>query len=252
MSAAKVASDHDKPDGLVVVEPGEVESFFSPLAVDEVHGVGPVTAARLREMGVETAGDLASADITRIESEFGQRGRQFVRVARGVDNRPVEPTGNPKSLSRESAFSDPTTDAQRQYDRLETLAAAVAKRASRRDILYQTISIKVVTPPFDVNTRADSLSGPVADAALVTAVARDLFEEFEGQQIRKLGVRVANLSFTESEQPTLDRWEGATEGGVDGGESPEGGDDSNKAPDEISGSDTGSLSETQRTLTEFE
>jgi DNA polymerase IV (DinB-like DNA polymerase) len=252
MSAAKVASDHDKPDGLVVVEPGEVESFFAPLAVDEVHGVGPVTAARLREMGVETAGDLASADITRIESEFGQRGRQFVRVARGVDNRPVEPTGNPKSLSRESAFSDPTTDAQRQYDRLETLAAAVAKRASRRDILYQTISIKVVTPPFDVNTRADSLSGPVADAALVTAVARDLFEEFEGQQIRKLGVRVANLSFTESEQPTLDRWEGATEGGVDGGESPEGGDDSNKAPDEISGSDTGSLSETQRTLTEFE
>jgi DNA polymerase IV (DinB-like DNA polymerase) len=251
MSAAKVASDHDKPDGLVVVEPGEVESFFAPLDVEAVHGVGPVTAARLREMGIETAGDLAGADLSRIDSEFGQRGRQFARFARGADDRTVEPRGNPKSLSRESAFPEPTADEQRQYDRLETLAEAVAERAERRDILYQTISIKVVTPPFDVNTRADSLSGPVADSSLVTAVARDLFEEFGGQQIRKLGVRVANLSFTESDQPTLDRWEDEAAHGDNAtehaGQEEGTGQDSVDHPDE-----TGSTSETQRTLTEFE
>ncbi|PSP59272.1 DNA polymerase IV, partial [Halobacteriales archaeon QH_7_66_37] len=74
MSAAKVASDRDKPDGLVVVEPGAVAEFFAPLAVEAVHGVGPVTAAELRELGIETAGDLAAADPARLESRFGERG----------------------------------------------------------------------------------------------------------------------------------------------------------------------------------
>jgi DNA polymerase IV (DinB-like DNA polymerase) len=244
MSAAKVASDHDKPDGLVVVEPGEVESFFAPLDVEAVHGVGPVTAARLREMGIDTAGDLASVDLATIESEFGQRGRQVARFARGADDRAVEPTGKPKSLSRESAFSEPTADADRQHERLQTLASAVAGRAKRRDILYQTISIKVVTPPFDVHTRAESLSGPVADADLVADVATALFEEFEGEQIRKLGVRVANLSFTENDQPTLDRFEDASHRGSD----VDTGDD--RAPDDRPDRDP--EVPRQGTLTEFE
>jgi len=252
MSAAKVASDHEKPDGLVVVEPGEVESFFAPLDVESVHGVGPVTAARLREIDIETAGDLADADLARIESEFGQRGRQVARFARGADDRTVEPTGKPKSLSRESAFPEPTTDTDRQHDRLETLAAAVAERADRRDILYQTISIKVVTPPFDVHTRAESLSGPVADAALVTAVATDLFEEFEGQQTRKLGVRVANLSFTESEQPTLTEFEGADSHGRTGSEEKSHDDGTTQTAVNRSDEALDSASENQRTLAEFE
>jgi len=229
MSAAKVASDHDKPDGLVVVEPGTVDSFFAPLDVEAVHGVGPVTAGRLREMGIGTAGDLAAADLTRVESEFGERGRRVARFARGLDDRTVEPRGEPKSLSRESAFPEATTDTDRQRDRLETLAEAVAGRAERENVLYQTISIKVVTPPFDVRTRADSLSGPVADESLVTAVANDLFDEFAGEEIRKLGVRVANLSVTDRSQPTLDEFEGE-------GDS----DQTTPGPDP------------QRTLTEFE
>jgi DNA polymerase IV (DinB-like DNA polymerase) len=203
MSAAKVASDHDKPDGLVVVEPGEVQSFLAPLDIEEVHGVGPVTAARMREMGVETAGDLAEADPAALESAFGERGRQVHRFARGDDDRAVEPRGKPKSLSRESAFAEATTDRTRQRERLLTLAEAVAERANRRGVLYQTIGIKVVEPPFDVNTRARSLPGPVDDAALVEDVAADLFEEFAGEPIRKLGARVSKLSFSDETQQQL-------------------------------------------------
>jgi len=206
MSAAKVASDHEKPDGLVVVEPGDVESFFAPLGVEAVHGVGPVTAAQLREMGIETAGDLAAADPARIESQFGERGRRVARYARGEDDRDVEPTGDPKSLSRESAFAEATVEPEQQRRQLDALGEAVADRARQRGVLYRTISIKVVTPPFDVHTRAESLPGPVEDPSLVTAVAGELFEEFEGERVRKLGVRVSNLTISEGDQPSLDQW----------------------------------------------
>jgi DNA polymerase IV (DinB-like DNA polymerase) len=211
MSAAKVASDHDKPDGLVVVRPGEVADFFAPLDVEAVHGVGPVTADQLREGGIETAGDLAAADPVDLEEWFGERGRRIYRFARGEDDRSVEPRGKPKSLSRESAFADPTDDTDRQYDRLQSLATAVARRADSEDVLYQTISIKVVTPPFDVQTRARSLPGPVSDEQLVGRVATDLFEEFEGNRVRKLGVRVANLSFTGETQSQLGEWDEGTD-----------------------------------------
>jgi DNA polymerase IV (DinB-like DNA polymerase) len=207
MSAAKLASDHDKPDGLVVIQPGEVRDFFEPLDVEEVHGIGPVTAAELRDIGIETAGDLAAADPDRIEDRFGDRGLAVRRYARGEDDRPVEPVGKPKSLSRESAFAEETADPERQRERVRALATAVAERATRKGALYQTIGIKVVQPPYDVNTRARSLPGPVDEPDLVAEVALDLLEEFEGDPARKLGVRVSNLSFADEDQESLDSWD---------------------------------------------
>ena len=204
MSAAKVASDHDKPDGLVVVEPGAVRDFLAPLSVQEVHGVGPVTASEFHELGIETAGDLAAADPATIQERFGQRGLEVHRFARGEDERPVEPKGKPKSLNRESAFTDPTSDSEAKRERVRLLAADVAERAQREGALYQTIAIKVVMPPFDVNTRARSLPGPVEDADLVAEVALSLLEEFADDRVRKLGVRVSNLQFTDEQQASLD------------------------------------------------
>ena len=209
MSAAKVASDHDKPDGLVVVEPGEVREFLAPLDVEAVHGIGPVTARELRGMGVETAGDLAAAAPRTLDARFGERGREIRAFARGEDSRPVTPVGRPKSLSRESAFTEATAAAEEKRERVETLAAAVADRATREGALYQTIGVKVVTPPFDVNTRARSLPGPVADPDLLREVALSLLAEFEGEEVRKVGVRVSNLAFTADEQASLDGWDDA-------------------------------------------
>jgi DNA polymerase IV (DinB-like DNA polymerase) len=204
MSAAKIASDYDKPDGLVVVDPDEVETFLAPLDVEEVHGVGPVTARTLREMGVETAGDLADADPRKLEDEFGERGRELHRRARGADDREVTPRGRPKSLSRESAFTEPTSDPDETRQRVTTLAAAVAERAKSEDAMYRTIGIKVVQPPYDVNTRERSLPGPVDDPALVEEVALELLAEFRDDPVRKVGVRVSNLQFTQNDQASLD------------------------------------------------
>ncbi len=213
MSAAKIASDHDKPDGLVVIEPGEVQSFLAPLDIEDLHGIGPVTASDLRDEGITTIGDLAGADGDRLADRFGDRGRELYRRARGIDPREVTPTGRPKSLSRESAFGEPVESFERKRDSVRELAAAVADRARRKGALYRTIGIKVVEPPFDVNTRARSLSGPVDDPELLEAIALDLLGEFEDASVRKVGVRVSNLSFAEHDQSRLDGWDG--DGGAD-------------------------------------
>ncbi|WP_331236499.1 DNA polymerase IV [Natronorarus salvus] len=205
MSTAKVASDAEKPDGCVVVRPGEVEGFLAPIPIEELHGVGPVTARSLRDRGIETAGDLASADEADLASEFGERGRDLHRRARGEDDRAVTPRGRPKSLSRESAF-ETTEEYGFVAERVSELAAAVAERTRSEGAMYRTIGIKVVTPPFSVNTRERSLSGPVDDPSLVGQVAHDLLSEFEGERVRKVGVRVSNLEFSDDDQASLGAW----------------------------------------------
>ncbi|MFO7833283.1 MAG: DNA polymerase IV [Halohasta sp.] len=212
MSTAKIASDFDKPDGLTVVPPDAVGAFLDPLPVDELHGVGPVTARELRELGIETAGDLADADRRPLVDRFGQRGRELHDRARGVDDRAVTPTGEPKSLSRESAFTEATAEMDAKREQVRALAADVAARARSRGAMYRTIGIKVVTPPFDVNTRASSLPGPVDEPDLVESVALDLLEEFVDEPVRKLGVRVSKLDFGAADQARLDGFESTDEG----------------------------------------
>ena len=242
MSAAKVASDHDKPDGLVVVEPGTVAEFLAPLPVESVHGVGPVTADRLAEMGIDSAGELADADPAALRSAFGSRGPELRDRARGVDDRDVTPTGRPKSLSRESAFGEPADDTDKR-ETVAALSADVAARARNRDATYRTIGIKVVIPPYDVNTRERSLSGPVDAPDLVEDVALELLSEFAGEPARKVGVRVSNLSFASGEQARLDGWDDGEPPGSAGA----GGDAAEGAADASGGGADG-----QASLDEFD
>ncbi|MGM0591504.1 MAG: DNA polymerase Y family protein, partial [Halobacteriota archaeon] len=231
MSAAKVASDYDKPDGLVVVRPGDVRDFLASLPVEAVHGIGPVTARDLRDEGIETAGDIAAADPAELESRYGERGRILYERARGTDEREVTPTGRPKSLSRESAFTGATDDRSAKRDRVRALAADVAERAANRGALYRTIGIKVVTPPFERHTRERSLPGPIEDADLVESVALELLTEFDDDRVRKLGVRVSNLSFSEADQARLDGWDrpAATDSGDDSRTTDEAGREASEA-----------------------
>ncbi|MEZ3143847.1 DNA polymerase IV [Halobaculum sp. MBLA0143] len=217
MAVAKVASDHDKPDGLTVVAPERVRSFLAPLPAEDLHGVGPVRASELAAMGIETAGELASADADRLVERFGDRGRELYDRARGRDDREVTPRGRPKSLSRESAFTEATDDPAAKREKVRALAADVSERARSRGATYRTIGIKAVQPPFDVNTRAESLSGPVDDPDLVREVALELLTEFETVPVRKLGVRVSNLSFGGGDQAKLGGYDGDTAGVSNGG-----------------------------------
>ena len=210
MATAKIASDHDKPEGLVVVPPGEAAAFLAPLPIEDLHGIGPVSARELRERSVATVGDLAVVDPTVITRLFGTRGTELQQRARGIDPRVVEPTGAPKSLSRERSMQ-PTDDVASVTAAVGELAAAVADRAQQKGALYRTIGIKLVTPPFEINTRERSLGGPVDDPTLVRTVALELLEEFHGATVRKVGVRVSNLSFAPTDQADLQGWSAPTD-----------------------------------------
>lgn len=211
-SAAKVASDHDKPNGLVIVRPGTVREFFAPLPIESVHGIGPVTANTLRNMGIETGGELATADPEKLKNELGSRGVEVRQRARGQDTRPVKVPDNPKSFSNESSFNDSVTSMTVKQEKLSELVTQVTTRARDQNALYQTIGIKVIQPPFNVNTRAHTLPGPIDNPELVESTALELLREFSDSKIRKLGVRLSNLSFASNTQPTLSEWETETEG----------------------------------------
>ncbi|WP_336344422.1 DNA polymerase IV [Halalkalicoccus ordinarius] len=238
MSTAKIASDAEKPDGLVVVRPDAVRDFLAPVPVEELHGVGPVTARELRSRGIEVAADLANGDRRALVEAFGERGDELYRRARGEDERPVTPKGRPKSLSRESAFADPTDAFDEIETRVRTLAEAVAGRAHRKDALYRTIGIKVVTPPFEVHTRERSLPGPIEEPDLVEEVALDLLAEFDGERVRKVGVRVSNLEFASVQQSSLDGWSGT--------------DDRESRSNAITDVESGDRLRDQASLTDFE
>ncbi len=213
MSAAKIASDFDKPDGLTVVRPGEVREFLAPLEVDLLHGVGPVTARELREMGLETAGDVAVTDPEPLIDRFGERGRELYDRARGEDDRRVEPKGEPKSFSRESAFADAVAEPDPKYEQIETLASAVADRARREGALYRTVGVKAVLPPYDVNTRERSLPDrstiPTSSTASPGSCSRSSTQPRSKARCESLELRVRRDRSGES------GWLG---GGVDGGD----------------------------------
>lgn len=209
-SAAKAASDHDKPDGLVVVEPDAVQAFFAPLDVEAVHGIGPVTAGRLREIGIETAGDLATADPERLEAQFGSRGKTVHQRARGHDPRPVTPPDDPKSISKETSFQAPITERTQKRQTVRTLTDQVTDRAAEQGALYRTVQLKVIEPPYEVHTRAQTLSGPIGQPDVVERIALRLLEEFDTTPVRKLGVTVGGLTLTETDQATLQAWTAST------------------------------------------
>jgi DNA polymerase IV (DinB-like DNA polymerase) len=211
MSAAKIASDHDKPDGLLIVRASELRDFLAPLDIEEVHEVGPETARELRQDGVETAGDLAETDPELLEDQYGKRGRKIYRYARGEDNREVSPADPPKSFLRDSAFSEPIEEPEQKCRQVRILAQGVAERAHSKDAMYQTVGIKVVTPPFDISRRSKSLSGPGDDPDLVERVALELLQEFMDDPVRKLGVTVRNLTYSDQQQASLSGWDESSE-----------------------------------------
>ena len=205
MSAAKIASDYDKPDGICVVNPEGLKEFLGPLDVEKIHRVGPKTAEILSQRGVETANDLSELSEEYMKEEFGQRGLDVLNFAKGKDTREVTPKDPPKSLLRDSAL-EVTEDWETKSSLVRELARDVAESASEEGAMYKTIGIKVVLPPFENRSRMKSMSGPIDDPDVVEETAIDLLEEFRESEVRKLGVRVSNLVYAGQKQSGLSQW----------------------------------------------
>ena len=192
---AKIASDHGKPDGLVVVKPSRVAAFLEPLPVRRLHGVGPATERALGELGVATVAELRGLPVELLTSRFGRHGAGLFRFARGVDERPVERDRVRKSLGTENTYSRDLERREAMEEELVKMAHDVAASLEKREIAGRTVTVKVRYPDFVTVTRSQTLPAPTADAATVARLAVELLAKTDAGErpVRLLGVTVSNL-----------------------------------------------------------
>jgi DNA polymerase-4 len=194
---AKMASDSAKPGGLRIVRPEEVQSFLDPLPVEELWGIGPKTAARLAEKGVRTVRDLREVSLPLLRSWFGQKGGEALwRLARGIDEDPVVPVREAKSISHEITYPADLLDPAEIAAEVRRLAFLVADRLHEEKLLAQTVQIKVRFSDFTTLTRQTKLPEPTDHPVLLATEAAGLLSRVKipvDQGVRLLGVGAADL-----------------------------------------------------------
>jgi DNA polymerase-4 len=194
---AKIASDLEKPDGLVVFPIEDVPGRLWPLPVERLWGVGPKTAARLRAAGFGTIGDVARSGEGALAGVAGEGMAAHLRaLARGADPRAVTPDRETRSISEERTYDRDLRDPDVIEAALLRRAEGVARALRRERLEARTIGIKVRTGDFRTATRAVTLARPTALAGTIYAAARDLFRErvrLGRQGVRLLGVAAGNL-----------------------------------------------------------
>ncbi|HUF48676.1 MAG TPA: DNA polymerase IV [Vicinamibacterales bacterium] len=191
---AKIASAWRKPDGLTVIAPERVESFLVKLPVDALWGVGPVTAARLREHGIHQLVDVRSADPATLRTAVGSMADWLLKLARGDDDRPVEPNRPARSSSSECTYATDLTDVVEMRAEIDSMARQNAAWLVRRGLLARTVTIKVRYDDFTTVTRSDTR--PPADRAddlAARAVALLARTEAGARPVRLLGAGVSNF-----------------------------------------------------------
>lgn len=150
---AKVASDLEKPDGLVVVPPGGGARFLAPLPVERIWGVGRVTAKALHDFGLRTIGQLQRVPRAVLLERFGKHGEDLHDLAFGRDERPVEPFGAPKSVGAEETFAVDVRDAERLTATLRAQAERVAAELREAGVAAACVTLKLRLAPFETHTR---------------------------------------------------------------------------------------------------
>jgi DNA polymerase-4 len=200
---AKIASGWHKPDGLTVIAPERVEPFLRSLPVDALWGVGPVTARKLRERGIEKLVDLRSADPERLREAVGSLAEWLQKLSHGIDDRPVVSEHETKSSGSENTFARDLTNLEEIQKEVAEMARSTASWLAKRELFARTVTIKVRYSDFTTITRSHTETATRDESSLVSrAVA--LLEKTEAghRPIRLLGVSVHNLCDI-VEPPTL-------------------------------------------------
>lgn len=192
---AKVGSDLGKPDGFVAVAPGQERAFLDPLPISRLWGVGPKTEARLHQMGFQTIGQIARTPLTTLEDTLGQGGRDLWELANGLDDRPVEPEQEAKSIGAEHTFAEDTADQEQIRRTILELADRVGRRLRGEEALAGGVTLKFRDHRFRTVTRAAALDQPtdVGDTLFREAWALLGKVEWQGSQVRLLGVTATRL-----------------------------------------------------------
>jgi DNA polymerase IV len=191
---AKIASDLRKPDALVVVPPGEEAAFLAPLPISRLWGVGPSTAAALRDFRVTTIGDLAALDRSALVRRFGKHGASLVDRALGRDADPVSDPDGAKSIGHEHTFDEDTSDPEVLERTLLAMAEGVSGRLRHAGLKASTIAVKVRDSAFETLTRQRTLVDPTDMTEPIWRAALELARpQMRGKRIRLVGITASNF-----------------------------------------------------------
>jgi DNA polymerase-4 len=192
---AKLASDHRKPNGQFAVTPDMGAAWIETLPVARFHGVGPVTAAKMKRLGIETGADLRAKPLDFLERHFGSAAQWYHAIARGVDHRPVNPNRVRKSSGSETTFDRDLTDPAEIEAGVLRMADDVWNWCDRAQAYGRTVTVKIKFQDFRQITRSRSHTAAVADGALLRRTSLDLVRSVYPPEtgIRLVGVTVSNF-----------------------------------------------------------
>ena len=203
---AKLASDHRKPNGQFAILPEQAEAFVATLPVAKFHGVGPKTTAKMRALGIETGADLRRQTLDFLQDRFGKSGSWYYNIARGRDERPVQPDRERMSLGSETTFPEDRTDPFQIEAGVIAMADDVWAWCEKTNSRDRTVTVKIKWADFQISTRSRSMATTIQTKEKLHQVALDLvrsvFPPPKGVQL--VGVTLSNFrSQTASEAAEL-------------------------------------------------
>jgi DNA polymerase-4 len=197
---AKIASDLRKPDGLVIVRPGEVRELLDPLPIRKLFGLGAKTAPRVEALGIRTLGELVRSNPAALRPIFGRYTERLQERAAGIDARPVLPEIDEKQISAEETFDTDIADHAKLRAEIVRLADKTCARLRARELAASCVTVKIRRRDFTTYTRQRHIEPATQETRVVTAVALELLEQWLSAQpraaLRLLGVGVSELAPT--------------------------------------------------------
>jgi DNA polymerase IV len=192
---AKLASDYRKPDGLYVITPAMGPTFVEALPVERFHGVGPATAAKMKDLGIFTALDLRAKDEAFLLQHFGKAGTHFYCICRGIDHRPVVPNRIRKSVGAETTFSRDLTSLDDMRAELGPLVEKVWHYCESTGVRGRTVTLKIKFADFQIITRSRSRPEPISDRWTLGSISAELLAaQFPMRKgVRLIGVSLSSL-----------------------------------------------------------
>ncbi|MDZ7672165.1 MAG: DNA polymerase IV [Halanaerobiales bacterium] len=201
---AKIASDLEKPDGLVIIKDEEVAELLDDLSISIIPGVGQKTSKRLNEIGIYKIKDLKRLKIEELKDLFGKHGLSLYDLIRGKDNRKVSTNQEIKSVSNETTFSEDITDMDLLFKYLLVLSQKVTRRIRNKNLIGNTIFIKVKDNKFDVVTRRITIKSYIDSTDDLYNYSKKLLNKINIKRpIRLIGVGIAGLKYKQKEQLSL-------------------------------------------------
>ena len=197
---AKMASDLNKPNGQAVITPRAGPDFVANLPVKKFHGVGPATAAKMERLGIVTGADLRTKPLEFLQANFGKSGAWYYRISRGIDERPVQPNRERKSIGAEDTFAEDIFNFEAAKTELKPLADKVWRHCEAKHLSGRTVTLKVKFADFQQITRSRTAAEPIAEAADLTEAGISLLSAvFPVEKgIRLLGITMSNFADPQS------------------------------------------------------